>query len=282
MLSMLGRFLRSVLSTTSLVCCKRQYWFACGTLLLMLNPISASAIPEFVGTFPGSNPLNCTTFAGDSSTSFAGLAVTGGCGSTALTSGVSVSEFRSSTVLFNREWLARVEYNIIVRPTIDELEVTVELTHKVDPHPADGDAGGGPTYSVTYSCTAGGVCAGHPNSGPDAPPYKQITPGAILGHNGPSDHLDIFDSSFSVNVSQVFFCLPSCDTVGWQIDKWRLDITGRHIPEPSLWALLVAGAVALSLGRGRGLAQGGRRCQPRSAGGGAGECHPAMSRSIRG
>ncbi len=253
MLSIFGRFLGiCVSSTTALVRRKRQYWFACGSLLLMLNPMSAHAIPEFVGGVPASDPVNCTTFAGDSSTSFAGVVVAGGC-NTALTRGVSVSEFQSFTHLFNREWRARVEFNIVVRPTTDELEVTIELTHKVDPHPADGDAGGGPTYSMTYNCTAGGVCAGHTNSGALFDTYKLTAPETILAHNGPGDHLDIFSSSFSVDVSKADFCIPGpgCGIVGWQIDKWRLEVTGQHIPEPSSLALLAVAVVALSLGRYR-------------------------------
>lgn len=92
MLSMLGHFLGiCVSSTTALVRRKRQYWFACGTLLLMLNPVSAHAIVMFAGTFPGSDPLNSVTFAGNSSTNYAELVVTGG--------NVRVSDFRSSTVL---------------------------------------------------------------------------------------------------------------------------------------------------------------------------------------
>ena len=242
MLSMLGHFLGiCVSSTTALVRRKRQYGFACGTLLLMLNPVSAHAIVMFAGTFPGSDPLNSVTFAGNSSTSYAELVVTGG--------NVRVSDFRSSTVLFNQEWLARVLFSTIVRPVNDELEVTVELTHKVDPHPADGDAGGGPTYSVTFNCTAGSVCAGRPNSGALFDTYMQTAPETILAHNGPGDHLDIFNSSFSIDVSKADFCLPSCGNEGWQIDKWRLDVTGRHIPEPSSLALLAV--AALSFGRYR-------------------------------
>jgi len=216
----------------------------------MLNPISAYAIPEFVGVVPSSNPLNCTAFAGDTSTNFADLVVTGGCNSL-FNLGVNVSENTGPAGLYNREWLARVAFSTIVRPSSDELEVTVELTHRVDPHPADGDAGGGPTYSVTFNCTAGGVCAGHTNSGAQDDTYKQVAQ-AILPHHGPSDHVDIFDSSFSVEV----FKTDVFGDVEWDILTWRLEVTGRHIPEPSSLALLVVGVVALSIGRGRGLAQG--------------------------